>query len=406
MAVISLDDNQSRTQYFHNVVLINLTYWQDWLDAVEDRDVEELDGERDNVVKAITLALDLGKPAWPVVHQLLIAFSPYMERRGQWGIWNTILHQAVSLADQAGDDPKRATLLALLARLLYRQSRFQESIAVYRQTIRVARKIDDPFEEARACTNLGFFFIEQGYWYRAEVLCCHALTIFSKIGSQHGMAHTNNHLGFLYTQKGHYDKAQHHLAKACAIWQDMEDDYGLMLGSMNFGVLYVYRQMYDEALTYSKNALELANRTGEKKELGAIYTNIGMAYLKMGNLSEARRNSLKAEEICRRFFDRFGLAEVQENLGKVYLGLKDYEAASWYLETALNTWIKTGNRQGEIQTRIYLTEFELARGNGKLANDWLAQAEILLKQQAESAGYRRMQSQVKKIRHSLDSISS
>ena len=406
MAVLSLDNKQSRTEYFYNIVLINLTYWQNWLDTIEDLNVEDLDDERDNVVKAIMLALDLGKPAWPDVCQLMITFSPYMERRGQWGIWKAILHQAISLAEQAGDEPKTATLSALLARLLYRQSRFQESIAYYRQTIRISRKVGDHFEEARACTNLGFFFIEQGQWHRAEVLCRHALVRFSQIGSKHGIAHTNNHLGFLYTQKGYYDKAQHHLERAYAIWQDIEDDYGLMLGSMNLGVLYVYRQTFDEALFYSRNALDLANQTGEEKELGAIYTNIGMTYLKMGNLAEARRNSLEAERICQRFFDRFGLAEVQENLGKICLELKDYEAASWYLETALSTWRKSGNKQGEIQTKIYLTEYEMARGNLKLAGDWLAQAEILLKQQAESAGYRRMRSQIDKIRHSLVNVSS
>ncbi len=406
MAVVRLADNRSRTQYFRKIVLSNLKYWQDWLDQAADADIEALDRERDNIIKAIILALDLGKRAWPAIYQLLITFSPYMERRGQWDVWNGILHQAVNVAEQGGDEPKIATLSALLARLLHRQSRFQESTNFYRRTIRVARRIGNLFEEARACTNLGFFFIEEGRWYRAEVLCCYALALFAQIGSQHGMAHANNHLGFLYTQKGHYDKAQYHLEQAYTIWQELEDDHGLMLGSMNLGVLHTYKRMFVEALAYSKKALELAKRTGEEQELGAIYTNMGMAYLKMGNLMEAMTYSLKAETVCQRFLDRFGLAEVQENLGKIYLEMKDWEKASWYLETALNTWRRVGNKQGEVQTAIYLTEYELARGNKKLANDWLIQAENSLKQQAASAGYRRMRSQINNIRHSLDNDSS
>jgi tetratricopeptide (TPR) repeat protein len=402
MAIVSLDDNQKRTRFFHEAVLLNLNYWLGWLASVKDTDIETLDIERDNLVKAILIGLQLEKPAWSTTQQLITNYAPYMERRGQWDIWRMLLHEAINVAEKIGDHPKAATLSVLLARLLYRQSEFRQSTAFYRRAIRISRQLGDDFEEARACTNLGFFFVEQECWYRAEVLCCHALTIFQQIGNHHGMAHTESHLGFLYTQQRLFDQAKHHLNQAYAIWQEMRDEPGLMLAAMNLGILYLYQQRPNEALTYFKQALKFANQTGEEQEPGAIHLNLGMTYLQMGNLAQAETHSLKAEAILRQYSDKFGLANVHENLGKIYLEMKDWQSAGDCLETALQSWRMAGNKRGIVQTAIYLAEYELAQNHRCIALDWLSQAENLLKEPGKSITFHQLTSQINDFRHSLE----
>jgi Flp pilus assembly protein TadD len=98
-----------------------------------------------------------------------------MERRGLWNVWNSMLRRAIQMADFVGDEVASVNLSALLARLLFQQSYFTEASHTYRQTIRLARKTRDKFNEARACSNLGYYYAENGQWYRAEVLCCYAL---------------------------------------------------------------------------------------------------------------------------------------------------------------------------------------------------------------------------------------
>ena len=237
MAVVSLIDNQSRTKFFHETVVRNLEFWLDWLDEVKDADIEVLFYERNNIVRAIIFALELGAPAWLLTRQLVTTFSPYMERRGQWDTWSRILRQSVHNADKLEDMPGIATLSTLLARLLFWQNRFRESTSYYRRAIKRARQIADPFIEARACSNLGYYYTEHGCWDRAKVLCCYALALFEQINSDHGRAHTENHLGILYTWQQEWAKAQLHLERACAIWQKMGDDFGLMNGYNNLGRL-------------------------------------------------------------------------------------------------------------------------------------------------------------------------
>jgi tetratricopeptide (TPR) repeat protein len=219
MANSHLTNHPNYPALFRRHVLANAQYWQEYVTR-RSTDIAALDHERDCILKAISFALDL-EVAWPCVYKVIVTFSSFMEKRGYWESWNRLLTQALTIAQQIEDMTGATTLSTLLARLLQRQSRIRHAIAQHRRTIRLARQTGNRFEEARACTNLGYLYIEQDQWYRAEVLCCHALKIFEAIDSDHGRAHTENHLGILYTRQCLWDKGEQHLEKACAIWQNL-----------------------------------------------------------------------------------------------------------------------------------------------------------------------------------------
>jgi hypothetical protein len=169
MAVVSLIDNQRRTQFFREIILLNLEYWQAWLAQVHSADMVAINLERNSIVRAILFGLDLGEVAWPTTYPLVTTFSSYMERSGQWDVWYGVLRRAIKIAKVVGDEASIVDMSALLARLLFQKSHFQEACRYNRQTIRLARQTGDRFNEARACSNLGYHYIETGQWYRAEV---------------------------------------------------------------------------------------------------------------------------------------------------------------------------------------------------------------------------------------------
>lgn len=262
MATTIVTDNQEYTGFFHRRVLINIQYWQDYVTNYL-ADVLALDSERERIIIAVSFALNLDE-TWPVVYKLIVTFAPYVERRGDWGVWNQLLERAIQAAQHHRDTTRSITLSALLAQLLQRQSRLKEAVSYYRKAIRLARQTTQRFEEARACSNRGYLCAEQGYWHRAEVLCCHALAIFEQLDSDHGRAHTENHLGILYTRQRSWDKARQHLEHACAIWRSMSDDHGLMLGFLNLGMLEVDSEHPDQALVHLEKALYYARRASEE----------------------------------------------------------------------------------------------------------------------------------------------
>jgi tetratricopeptide (TPR) repeat protein len=194
---IALADTGNRIGFFQQTILVNLHYWQGWLENKID-DVVALDRERNGLLKAISFALDMEALAWSATLQLINGLASYMEQRGYWDSWSRVLNRAIQVAQYLEDDAALVNLLGLKARLLYRQSHFKASEAAYRQVIHLARRLEDRFGEGRACTNLGYYYIERGHLLRAEILCRHALTLFERIQNQHGLAHTENHLGVLH----------------------------------------------------------------------------------------------------------------------------------------------------------------------------------------------------------------
>ncbi|MBE7467662.1 MAG: tetratricopeptide repeat protein [Anaerolineales bacterium] len=376
MASPLLAGSPAYTDFFHRRILLNTQYWCGY---VEDKaaDTTALEAERERIVKAIAFALDLAE-AWSLVYRLIINFSPLMERRGHWEIWNQLLARAIVVAQIQKDGASQTTLTALLARLLFQQSRFKESVYYYRQTIQLARPAGDKFNEGRACTNLGFYYIEKGQWRRAEVLCCHALALFEQLDNHYGCAHTDNHLGILYTRQHRWELAQQYLERACALWQSMPDDHGLMRGFINLGWLYNEMESPDKALPYFQDALHLAMLTGEEAEIARIYANIGIAYRLKGEPAQAEAYAWQAEAIFQRFAHSLGLAQVYDNLGLACLDQAKWQEAEMHLESALQIWRNLGSKWGEIRSLTYLIEYELARGDSLRATIRLAEVERLI----------------------------
>ena len=345
MADAEVNPNNSRASYFQQVVERMLIYWRDH-EAVKTVDVDVLDRERHRILKNIALGLDL-QPIWPLVKPLIVAFAPYMERRGHWKAWHGILEQAIHMAQRADDVDAETTLTAYLARLCQRMSQPVDVVRHYRRVIELARATANRFEEARACSNLGYLYIDGSRWWRSEVLSCHALAIFEELGSDHGRAHTYNHLGVLYVKQSRWNEAESNLLSACQIWQTNKDDHGLVYGYMNLGILYIEIQNPALVLETLQKAYDVAQSTGEVSSVAKIWSNMAIAYRQKMNWLEAERYARKAEKHLRAHGDKQALANVWQTLGIVYLHSGRDAAGVRYFSEALAMQRQLGNKNGE-----------------------------------------------------------
>ena len=359
MSQDTLTDASNYTDFFITAVLTNIAYWQN-NPAVQSLEVEALDQEREGLVRAILYGLTVPE-AWPAVYQLIETLSPYIERRGYWAVWQQVLDQALAQAQQRDDAARCVVFSLLLARLLQRQSKIKQTIHHYRWAINFARQAGSRYNEGRACTNLGYLYIELGRWFRAKVLCCYALDLFEQIKNEHGQAHTHNHLGVLFTWQGIWHKAQLHLESACAIWEKMNDHHGLMRGLINLGTLYILSRQLTQALHCFQDAANYAQLTGDELELATIYMNRGIIHQYNGNLAEAEHCIRSAEAIYQKYSNLSGLAQAWSNLGIAYLEQGRALEGGQFLQKSLNTWRKLDNRQGELKALAGLIEYEFMR---------------------------------------------
>lgn len=404
MENINLIDAQSRTHFFQQRVLINIRYWQNWVEE-KIADVTAMDRYSSCVVRAITFAFRLDE-SWVSVYNLIVIFSPYMERRGHWDIWKGVLSQAVEMARRVEDRQAEVTLSLLLARLLFRQNRFQDSTQTYRRTIRLARHIGDAESEARACSNLGFLYVELDFRWRAELLCCHALAIFERLEHAHGRAHTHNHLGVLSIQQRQWQVAEQHLEQACRIWRDHNDIHGLMWGLLNLGHLYIEIEQPDQALHCLNEALECAKVTGEESEVANIYNNIGISHRLNNNPVKAETYLWQAEAIFRRTSNTLGLAQVLANLGLACLAQKKLTAAKQHFESALASYQLLKNPYRELRIMLYLVNLELTRGDKAGATKRLEEVICKLKPYKEDEKYQDLRTHVWEYQQLIGTSSS
>ena len=358
--------------------------------------------------------------AWSLTRELTIGLSPYVERSGAWDQWNQTLVNAIAAAQQAGDVDGEITLRALFARLLQRQGHASETIQQYRNVIRMARASDNRFEEARACSNLGYLFIDGGRFWRSEVLCRDALAIFGELQSKHGLAHTHNHLGLLYTRQRSYESAEKHLKLACSVWQSLHDHHSLFLGYMNLGILYFNTRNRDEALNHLYMALHEAQITGEQVETGKIWAhighlhleykmyaeakeyleqaqqifansnqrlelariwnNLGLAHLGCQNPMQAKAHFEQAQQVFARFNHRLELANTQHNLGLTHQYLNEWNAATSLLELAQRVFEVSGRKHEEIKVLVALISQRTLSNSGRMSINYDIRLKMLLEQ--------------------------
>lgn len=340
----SLTNTAQYVDFFQQTILRGLRYWQEHA-AVQQIDVPVLDRERETVLDVLTRGMDFD-PAWPSAKALITAFASYMERRGHWEAWRQLLERAITTAQRVDDVDGETTMTALLARLSQRQSRPQDVVKYYRRVIGLAKRNDNRFEEARACSNLGYACIDGGRWWRAEILCLHALSIFDELGNEHGLAHTHNHLGLLYSNQGQWDLAESNLKSACRIWEENRDQHSLIYGLSNLGQLYVRMNNPEFALRFLAEAEQIARNTGESSSVAIIWNNIASAYRLNLEWNRAYAYAKKAEAKFRQNNNFTELANVLNNLGLIAHGCKNDADALRYLEESLRIHSSLDNHSG------------------------------------------------------------
>lgn len=391
MAVVSLKCQPDCRNFWQQRIQLNLTYWQSYL-VQNSADTTVLEREWQAIVRAILLGLDL-PAAWPAVFQLIVDFSNFMERRGYWDVWQSVLHRALPAATQADE----ITLSVLLARLHQRQGQVKPMIASCRRTIRLARQAGNRYDLARACSNLGYHFIEQGHWHRGEILCCYALEIFEALNSDHGRAHTENHLGILYFRRQLWERAEQHLNRACNIWEAMGDTSGLMFGYINLGALCYEAGRPKEGLRFLQQALALAGQMGDVVFAGRIYLNTGICYRIMGQFNQAEEYLRRADATFKRYPSLYWSGLVLDNLGLLATGRQQWAEAEKQLTLARQIWSDVGNTHHEIRVLSYLAQLELARDEPERANFWLRQAQQMLTQVGQTGIYWLLHQKIEKL---------
>ena len=238
-------------------------------------------------------------------------------------------------------------------RILQLQSRQDEVIANYWHAIRLARKVGNEIEEARACSNLGYAYINSGNWWRSEVVSCYALNIFEKHDYQHGLAHTNNHLGVLFVRKRDHLQAKFHLETACNIWRAMPDNSGLITGLGNLGFMYNEINQSDNAIPVLEEAFALLNSTESANQIPIVSHTYSVALMQTGNFEVALNYASQAETLFEQQKHLIGVFQTWECLGLIFERKGLWDRAENYMNYAEIGYHKLNSVDDEFRLKTH-----------------------------------------------------
>jgi hypothetical protein len=141
---------------FRQKVAANARFWLKQI-AVQEATTSSLVRERDNIVKALTRALQL-QTAWEPAVDLLLAFHPYVARQGAAIDWQRFVEASLEISRQQGNMVAEAALMDRLGELKRDQGDWAEAASCHEQAQQLSASAGDEAGRARSLTNLGHVY--------------------------------------------------------------------------------------------------------------------------------------------------------------------------------------------------------------------------------------------------------
>jgi class 3 adenylate cyclase/tetratricopeptide (TPR) repeat protein len=238
-----------------------------------------------------------------------------------------------------------------------------QAIMNQKRSLRIARKLDSPQNEAGAYLNIGIIYQEMGvpqkgvnYWTRAR-------RIAKNIGNKQIQALAVNNLGNYYLHTGDLDKAIGHFHDVANLSKEIDDERGLALANLNLGATAERKGDLQKALEYYSKAYVLFDRLGEKENIARCLNQVGITNLLIGNIETALKKLSDAEDLASKIGDKITESNAKGNIGLCYAQLWQLDKAYDKFSEALTIAQMIGDPAQQVNMNINLGDIHLYRGN-------------------------------------------
>lgn len=179
-----------------------------------------------------------------------------------------------------------------------------------------------------------------------------------------------NNMGFSYQNVSNLPKALECYLKSIDIAEEHLKEGDVAGTAMNIGTVYAEQNMFKEALSYFK----LSAKIYSKKKgwgYGNNINNIGQVYQMLGQLDSAKYYLNDALDIWIKLNDVQGQAMTYHNLGNLYVTLKNFSEAEQHLQKSLDLSYKMGDAYGITLNLGSLSRLAISVGNKEKGRKYL-----------------------------------
>ncbi len=332
----------------------------------------------------------------------LVAYSFYKSgslhfRRGNISLAKLNYLQSKQTLEQEGRPSDLVVVLSKLANVCLYQEALKEaqeyseqSIALANATAGTTEPLIGPIQYGVAVSwlNLGDLAKGEGHYDEALAYFQKALESFKLLSNRlpqyrADVADALAELGRVYRVKGEHLEALRYFGQALEIAKtlDRKDKLAGVLNSI--GVLYIEQNDYLKASEYINQSLSIYKALRDRFEIARLLANQGVINQRQGKYEEAAKSFQESLENSDALDAPDLVIAAQEGMGAVYQEQGDSQSALNWLDKALATAKKTGNktRQAELLWRTgeayYLNgDFPTARASAHRAAELAGQLRL------------------------------
>jgi tetratricopeptide (TPR) repeat protein len=313
-------------------------------------DFNELEVEKDNVLGAMDLALELEN--WPGVTQIRSALEEFLDVRGYWQEAIVRGEQALKAARTLSNESLIVIFAHNLAVIYQQRGELVEAGRLYDESLEINKKLGNQSGIAISLHQLAMLAQAQGEIAEARRLYDESLEISKKLGNQTGIANTLGQLGMLAQDQGELVEARRLYDESLEINKKLGNQTGIAITLHNLaaiaqaqGELVEARRLYDESL-------EIKKKLGDQSGIANTLHQLGMLAQDQGELVEARRFYDESLEIKKKLGNQSGIATTLGRLGLLAMQEGNRKEAVRLLHEALSIFKKLKSPNAEIALRI------------------------------------------------------
>jgi tetratricopeptide (TPR) repeat protein len=260
--------------------------------------------------------------------------------------------ERANLVLAADRDVAHTSLLATtLYRYLYDHAHHDDALALYGKALQAARRREDPADEGRALTDLGWVHQVQGRHENAREHFDRALAACRTSEDRRGQARALLGLGRVSTDAGDHERAKEANLRALELFRDIGDRFGEAVTLDYLGIVHERLGQYAQGADLHRQALELSREIGSRGGEADALNNLGVACTRLGRPAEARAHHEQALELYRLFGYRRGEAKALNSLAEVAATMGDLGQAVRLHSAALDLAVELSNQSEEKRAR-------------------------------------------------------
>jgi tetratricopeptide (TPR) repeat protein len=324
---------------FTDSILAGLEYWQVRTRDMDDRVIAQIDGQRQNLFRAVRFGLIL-QSAWPVAAKVALQTVPLINRRLYRAEWIPVLQQLL-VRCPAENISSKFDLLIQLGRMQRLERRFADASYALGQAEALAQEWGDAGATARAYYNLGRLCLDRRQYQESEHYSKAALEILADLQDADPtlLAWTLDTLGRINRARGDYALAAEFLTRRLDAEQAVGDPTGMARALNELANNQRVSGDLDDAIESLQEAERLLAPTSNELDKTLIRLNLGATYFDRDEWALAEQALRQAySPYLRQSGNLLRQATVTVSLGNVLLKQGRLVEAESYLRLSTDLW--------------------------------------------------------------------